>query len=270
MKKISIIVISDASGDAAQMLVNIASAQFSDDQKVDLKRFPLVRDSDTLQGVLEDAAKDRSAVVTSFVQKALSQQTAAFCQEHDLSHRELLGPLVDQMAELTGETPAEKPEKLNQLNDQYYYRMNAINFASKYDDGKDPKGFLKADLVILGPSRTSKTPLSMYLANQSIRVANLPLIPEVQVPEELLQVPREKIVGLVADPDYIQKIRDSRLHSLGLTSGSSYSDVARIKKEMNYAHELMDELGVKVFDITNRSIEETAGLIMESLPELGA
>ncbi|MCU7358189.1 pyruvate, water dikinase regulatory protein [Enterococcus dispar] len=269
MEKLSIVVISDVSGDAAQVLANAAAGQFQG-KSVDLKRYPLVRDKATLNEILVVAKANNSAVLTTFISDELANEVQEFCLQNNLQHQELLNSILHMFAALTNTTPTSDPTTVSQLNDQYYYRMNAINFASAYDDGKDPKGFLKADLIILGPSRTSKTPLSMYLANQSIKVANLPLIPEVSLPQELQQVPKDNIIGLLADPKYLKKFRHSRLHALGLTSGSSYTDEKRIQKEMEYAQNLYEKYHIQSFDVTDRSIEETAGLILETHPHLAS
>ncbi|KFN89272.1 kinase/pyrophosphorylase [Tetragenococcus muriaticus 3MR10-3] len=127
--------------------------------------------------------------------------------------------------------------------------------------GKTQKGFFKADYVILGPSRTSKTPLSMYLANKSYKVANLPLIPQVSLPKEIFDVPKEKLIGLVATPEVIQRTREKRLNSLGLGGSSSYTDLSHIKEEMDYAKDIYHKLKAKTVQIDDMSIEETAEYI---------
>lgn len=267
-EKIFFYVISDALGETNQIVINAAMAQFPQIKNAEIKRYPLVGDFKTLDEILEKAQADQAVLITTLVRHDLLHHVTAFAQAHGLQHLDVLADLLDLIAQRTGCTPIQEPGSQHKLNDSYYIRMNAINFASKYDDGKDPKGFLKADLVIIGPSRTSKTPLSMYLANQSIRVANLPLIPEVNVPDELKQVDHHKIIGLLGDADYLQRIRTTRLHFLGLNSGSSYSDIERIKAELDYAHGIMKELDIPIFDVTNQSIEETANKILETLPDL--
>ncbi|MFD1671354.1 pyruvate, water dikinase regulatory protein [Agrilactobacillus yilanensis] len=267
-QKVFFYVISDALGETNQVVVNAAMAQFPQIKNAEIKRYPLVRDFKTLDEILQKAQADAAVLITTLVKKDLLTHVQTFAKAHQLQHLDVLADLLTLIATKTGATPIEEPGSQHKLNDSYYIRMNAINFASKYDDGKDPRGFLKADLVIIGPSRTSKTPLSMYLANQSIRVANLPLIPEVALPEELKQVDHHKIVGLLGDPNYLQKIRTTRLHFLGLNAGSSYSDIERIKAEIDYARQIMTELDVPTFDVTNQSIEETANKILEELPDL--
>lgn len=261
-------VISDSLGDTNQTVINAVMAQFPQITDAEIKRYPLVRDLKTLEEVLHNAADDDAVIITTLVQDKLLAFATTFAQEHKLKHLDVMHRLMQLVQEKSGFKPIEKPGSQHKLNDSYYERMNAINFASKYDDGKDPRGFLKADLIVIGPSRTSKTPLSIYLANKSIKTANLPLIPEVNPPEEIYQVNPKRIVGVVADPGYMQRVRTSRLEFLGLKAGSSYSDIMRIKAELVYARKVMDDLHAPIFDITNQTIEETASKILHLLPEL--
>jgi hypothetical protein len=151
------------------------------------------------------------------------------------------------------------------LDDEYFNRISAIEFAVKYDDGKDPKGFLDADLVLLGVSRTSKTPLSMFLANKTIKVANLPIMPEASVPDEIWQVDPKKIVGLTNDAEVLNNFRKERMIAYGLSPETIYSDMDRIRAELEYAYELYNKLGCIVINVSKRSIEETAAIIMSSI-----
>ena len=141
--------------------------------------------------------------------------------------------------------------------------MEAIEFAVKYDDGKNPSGFAKADIVILGVSRTSKTPLSMYLAYKKIKAANLPLVPEVPLPEELFKIPPKKIVGLIIDPYKLNNIRSERLRAIGLEDEANYASVERINQELEYAKAIMRRLHCQVLDVSNKSIEETSSFVMQ-------
>ena len=138
-----------------------------------------------------------------------------------------------------------------------------MEFAVKYDDGKNPLGLLKADVVIIGVSRTSKTPLSMYLAHKQIKVANVPLVPELAPPEELFKVPPYKIIGLLIDPFKLNEIRSERLKTMGLSDTATYADMKRIDDELAYAKGIMRRLPCQIINVSNRAIEETAGIIME-------
>ena len=138
-----------------------------------------------------------------------------------------------------------------------------MEFDVKYDDGKNPLGLLKADVVIIGVSRTSKTPLSMYLAHKQIKVANVPLVPELAPPEELFKVPPYKIIGLLIDPFKLNEIRSERLKTMGLSDTATYADMKRIDDELAYAKGIMRRLHCQIINVSNRAIEETAGIIME-------
>ena len=148
-----------------------------------------------------------------------------------------------------------------------------MEFAVKYDDGKDPRGVLKADLVIIGVSRTSKTPLSMYLANKNIKVANIPLVPEAKVPQELFQIPSKKIVGLTNTPEKLNEIRTERLRALGLSTANSgenkYANMERILEEIDFAESLMKKIGCPIINVSNKAIEETAEKIITYLKRNG-
>ena len=148
---------------------------------------------------------------------------------------------------------------------EYFNRIEALEFAVTYDDGKDPAGFLKADLVLLGISRTSKTPLSLFLANRGYKVANLPLVPKAQIPAEIYKVDPNKIFGLTNDPEILNGIRRERMISYGLDPDTHYSNIDNIESELNFANELYKKLGCPVINVAHKSIEETAMIITESL-----
>ena len=128
---------------------------------------------------------------------------------------------------------------------------------------KNPWGLSKADIVLIGVSRTSKTPLSMYLAHKQLKVANVPLVPEITPPEELFKVPPHKVIGLLIDPYKLNEIRVERLKTMGLADNATYADVNRINEELEYAQAIMRRIHCKIINVSNRAVEETAGLILE-------
>ncbi|MEH7489753.1 pyruvate, water dikinase regulatory protein, partial [Priestia megaterium] len=138
-------------------------------------------------------------------------------------------------------------------------------FAVKYDDGQDIGGIKRADIVLIGVSRTSKTPLSMYLAHKRFKVANIPLVPEIAPPDELFSIPRNKCVGLIITPDKLNEIRKERLRNLGLTSQANYANFERILEELEYAEKIMKRIGCPVINVSNKAVEETADLILAML-----
>lgn len=148
--------------------------------------------------------------------------------------------------------------------------MEWVNVALQdYDDGKDPRGFLEADLVLVGVSRTSKTPLSMYLANKNIKVANLPLVNEIEPPKEIFEIPKKRIIGLTNSPEKLNAIREVRLKSLGLRENSNYASISRILDELEYADKIMKRLGCPIIDVSNKAIEETADNVLSLLDKNG-
>lgn len=151
------------------------------------------------------------------------------------------------------------------LSEEYFQRVEAVEFAVKYDDGRDAQGIIKADIVLIGVSRTSKTPLSMYLAHKKYKVANVPLIPELPPPDELFTVSKHKVFGLTIDPQYLHVIRKERLKYLGLKADANYADNERIHQELQYASQIMSTIGCLVIDVSNKAVEETAKIIMDEL-----
>lgn len=161
--------------------------------------------------------------------------------------------------------PDQKIGAQHSLNQKYFDRISAMEFAVMYDDGKDPKGFLEADVVLLGVSRTSKTPLSLFLANKNLKVANLPLVPETHIPKEIYEIDPKKIIGLTNDPSVLNEIRRQRMIAYGLNPDTTYSSMDSINKELESAQALYKKLGCYVINVAHRSIEETAALILEHL-----
>jgi regulator of PEP synthase PpsR (kinase-PPPase family) len=175
----------------------------------------------------------------------------------------ILGQIISTLSQVTKTHPRMEPGIIRKLDEEYFRKVDAVDFAVKYDDGKDPRGLLYADLVVIGVSRTSKTPLCMYLAHKRIRAANIPLVPEVVPPEELYSIPSNKIFGLTIKPENLYQIRTERLKSLGLKENADYASLERIHKELEFANKIMDELGCHVIDVTNRAVEETASKVLD-------
>lgn len=178
---------------------------------------------------------------------------------------DLLSPLMNAFATRFNQQPYHRPGLIRKLDEEYFKKIAAIEFAVKYDDGRDPRGITKADIVLIGVSRTSKTPLSMYLAHQRFKVANVPLVPEVPPPDELFAVPRKNCIGLIISPDKLNEIRGERLRALGLASQANYASFERILYEMDFAEKIMKRVGCPIIDVSNKAVEETAGLILEVL-----
>lgn len=262
--KIIIFVISDSAGETASKLAQATMAQYPT-VDFELYRRTFIQDATSLNQALHDAKGLDAMVIYTIINPDLVQLTQEFCKANNLYSMNVLTPPVEEVAKRTGIKPTGEPGALHHLNKNYFKRIKAMEFAVKYDDGKDPRGFLKADIVLLGVSRTSKTPLSLFLANKNLKVANLPLVPQAQIPEQLWQVDPKKIVGLTNDPAVLNGIRKERMRAYGLDPDTAYSDIDKIKEELEFANKLYEKLGCIVINVATLSIEETASMILNEL-----
>ena len=269
MSILSVYIISDPLGETGEQVAKAAISQFELDD-YEIKRFPYVLNLKLLSEILKEASNESNAVLFyTLVDKEFIEYIKDFTAESGLIAVDLLSPLIAAIRESTHLEPAREPGTIRKLDEAYFKRVEAIEFAVKYDDGKDPRGLSKADVVILGISRTSKTPLSMYLANKNIKVANVPLVPESVPPKEIYEVPAKRVIGLTNSPTKLNEIREERLKALGLPKGSSYASMERILDEIDYAEKIMKKIGCPIIDVSNKAIEETAELIISILKRNG-
>ncbi|GFZ27058.1 pyruvate, water dikinase regulatory protein [Lactobacillus corticis] len=264
-KEVNIIIISDSAGETAYRNAVAAAAQFPKAQ-INYRRYPFITDKDKLEATFSEIEKFPNLVIMySLVKDELQLPVIRFGREHNASCIDILSPVVEAISQVTKLRPEQKVGAQHQLNQKYFDRISAMEFAVMYDDGKDPKGFIEADVVLLGVSRTSKTPLSLYLANKNLKVANLPLVPNTHIPKEIYQIDPKKIIGLLNDASVLNEIRRQRMIAYGLNPDTTYSNMDSINKELDSAKKLYQELGCYVINVAHRSIEETAALIMKHL-----
>jgi hypothetical protein len=259
-----IYVVSDALGETAEFVSRAAAAQFSG-VRTRIRRVPYVRDEAHLDEIIEEALYEKAILVYTLVLQELRLYLEQKAKEKGLQIIDILGPLIDALSKQTGLDPSHIPNITHRLDEQYFRKVEAVDFAVKYDDGRDLRGAFYADVVIIGVSRTSKTPMSMYLAHKGIKTMNIPLIPEVQPPEELFQISPQKIVGLNIRPDALNQIRTERLKTLGLGTVADYASLERIMLELEYAKGIMERIGCPIIDATNKSVEESASIVLEIL-----
>jgi regulator of PEP synthase PpsR (kinase-PPPase family) len=175
---------------------------------------------------------------------------------------DIMGPTMTRFSQVLGEKPQLEPGLNRKIDQAYFERVACIDFAVRCDDGKDLRKLKKADIVVTGVSRTSKTPLSMYLAHQGYKAANVPLVPEVNPPQELYEVSSRKVVGLIIDPVTLKEIRKQRLKAMQFDKQADYAKVDRILQELSFAEKVMKRIGCMVINVTSKSIEETASEIL--------
>ena len=266
MEKINIYAVSDSLGETAEQVARAVIRQF-DVADFDIKRVSYVNDKETIDNLIERASKGNSFIIFTLVVEELRDYLMEKAFENNIGAVDIMTPVLLPLVKQLGLSPKHEPGLLRKLDERYFKKVEAVEFAVRYDDGKDTRGILLADIVLIGVSRTSKTPLSMYLAHKNVKVANIPLVPEVSPPGELKLISPEKIIGLTLNVDNLNKIRKERLKSMGLLDTASYANTERIVDELNYAEKIMSELSCKVIDTTDKAVEETASIILDYISE---
>jgi regulator of PEP synthase PpsR (kinase-PPPase family) len=259
-----VFVVSDSVGETGESVVRAAAMQFYP-MHVEIVRAPFIHDCEGIDKVLQTVKTSGGVVVFTLVVPELRDDLIQKAQREGIPYIDLLGPILQSLGKQLGLEPRHQPGMLHPLDEDYFKKVEAVEFAVKYDDGRDFSGILKADIVLTGVSRTSKTPLSMYLAHKKFKVANVPLVPEMQPPEPLFAADKRKVMGLRIDPDKLNLIRQERLRTLGLAENATYAQTERIKVELDYADKIMGRIGCAVFDVSNKAVEETASLILDHI-----
>lgn len=268
LKALKLFIVSDSVGETAELVVKAALSQFTF-HDYEIRRFSFMSEEDQVLEMLEEADTKNSIVLFTMVVPAMRSFLVDEINKRNLLSVDLMAGLMDMLEERLAMKPLGEAGLIRKLDEQYFRRIEAIEFAVKYDDGKDPRGLQKADIVLIGISRTSKTPLSMYLAHRNIKVANVPLVPEVTLPKELFEVKPQKIIGLTTDPYRLIEIRKERIKALGLKDNANYASIQRIIEELEYADALMRKFGCPVIDVSARAVEESASIILEICREIG-
>lgn len=254
--------ISDSIGETSESVIKATTSQFVQ-EKFDIIRVPYVKSADQVRNIVAEAATENAVICYTLVSPDLRETIATCAEQSGVEVVDVLSPMLKAIEKNYGLVPKNQPGLIYALDHEYFKRVAAIEFAIKYDDGKNPWGLLKADLVIIGVSRTSKTPLSMYLANKKLKMANVPLVPEIPPPEELFRISPKKIIGLLIDPYKLNEIRSERLKAMGLADGANYADLKRITEELDYAKAIMRRIHCTSINVSNRAIEETASMILD-------
>jgi len=259
-------VVSDATGETAARLVQALEAQFPDQEFVEI-RHPRVESEEDLH-VAVNRMKGRPAVaVYTLVKPELRDAMRALCRRAKLHYCDLLGQPIDAVARVSGQAAKMTPGSRPPLNSAYFKRMEAIEFAVRYDDGVG-RGLHDADIVLVGVSRTSKTPLSIYLGYLGHKAANVPVVKGIDPPKELFEIDPHKVVGLTIDPNRLAEIRRARVRAMGAPGRNrQYAELVEIYEELEQAEKLHRRLGCPVIDISELSIEETAHRILRVVAE---
>jgi regulator of PEP synthase PpsR (kinase-PPPase family) len=259
---VTVYVVSDSAGDTGELAVRAAAAQFHP-LSVNIRRAAFIQTREGIDSLLRAARAENSIVLYTLVIPFLRDYMVEQAAKLALTAIDLLGPLIDTLEQTLGLESRHMPGLNHALNADYFRKVEAVEFSVRYDDAKDVTGILKADIILIGVSRTSKTPLSMVLAHKTYKVANVPLVPELIPPQELYQTSPRKVIGLTINPEALNAIRKERLKALGLPDSAPYATTERILKELVHARKVMEKIGCIVIDVSNKAVEETASMILE-------
>ncbi len=256
--------VSDATGETLIAVSRAAAAQYETVSAIE-HVYPLVRSEAQLARVLAEIEASPGVVLYTLVEPEWQARLEAFCGELGCPCLSVLQPVLSLFQSYLGQASAPRPGAQHVLNAEYFRRIDAMNYTLLHDDGQLGGDLDNADVILVGISRTSKTPTSIYLANRGIKTANIPLVPSVPLPVELDRVKKPLIIGLVASADRIVQIRQNRLLSLKADEETPYVDPQAVADEILQSRRLCARRGWPVIDVTRRSIEETAAAILDLL-----
>ncbi|QLC25637.1 kinase/pyrophosphorylase [Parasphingopyxis algicola] len=261
MIRLHLHLISDSTGETLENIAKAGLAQFDDVETI--KHFwPMVRSEGHVDRVFDDIGKQPGLVLYTLVDHNVRRRLETRCRAMGLPAVSALDPVIDALSRLLGMEAKERPGGQHALDAAYFQRVEAIQYTIAHDDGVAPEDWDRADIVLAGVSRTSKTPTSIYLANRGYKVANVPLVPESPPPDTLYRLRNPIIVGLTTSPDRLVQVRRNRLLSLNQTPETDYVDQDRVKAEVAFARRIFADNDWPVIDVTRRSIEESAAAIL--------
>ena len=254
--------ISDSTGETLITVARAVAAQYSNVSPVE-HVYPLVRSQKQLDRVLAEIEEAPGIVLFTLLEKDLVERLEAKCQEINIPSLSIIGPVMQLFQAYLGTETSRRVGAQHTLNAEYFKRIDALNYTMMHDDGQHVEGLEEADVVLVGVSRTSKTPTSIYLANRGVRTANVPLVPGIPIPHQLEALKKPLVVSLHATPERLIQVRQNRLLGIGKTGDDTYIDRQAVTEEVAFARKLSAKFDWALLDVTRRSIEETAAAIMK-------
>lgn len=254
--------VSDATGETLIAVSRAVSALFQSAASIE-HVYPLIRSKAQLDRAIAEISSAPGIVLFTLVDSELTTVLEKACEEMGSPCLSVLQPVIGLFQSYLGATSTSRPGAQHMLNAEYFKRIDALNYTMMHDDGQLPENLENADVLLLGVSRTSKTPTSIYLANRGIKTANIPLVPNVPLPSSIMDLKKPLIVGLVASPERIVQIRQNRLLTLNAEQETPYVDRMSVAEEIANSKKLFAANNWPIIDVTRRSIEETAAAIMD-------
>lgn len=265
-KQIDIHLVSDSTGDTVHAVARACLVQY-EAVEPEFHTWSLVRSHTHLQKALAGIEARPGPVLFTMVDDRLRAALQEGCRALKVPLIPILDPVIGALGSYLGMTSGHQPGKQHVLDNDYFRRIDAMTYTQNHDDGQANWNLDEADVVLVGVSRTSKSPTCMYLANRGYKAANVPLVPGIQAPEALMKATKPLIVGLVKDPNRLVQIRRNRLKQLDQNEDTAYTDIEQVRREMMFARRLFEEKGWPMIDVSRRSIEETAATILNMLTE---
>jgi regulator of PEP synthase PpsR (kinase-PPPase family) len=263
-RKKVIYLVGEGTGETISRIARASLSQFNR-ENVEEKTFFLVTEKHYVSRIIKQAAEDDALVSFSIVEPTLRSFLIQEAERRGIKAIDVIGDFILHLSIFLKEKPMAIPGRQHMLDEEYYRRIEAMNFSVKHDDGKIPQDLKYADMILVGLSRTGKTPLSTYLAYQGWKVANVPLHPDLVPPQELFQVDRRKVFGLVINVESLVKLREARLKQLGLTPYAKYADPVQVADEIEWCREFFKQHPRwRLLDMSNRAIEEAAASIINA------
>ncbi len=259
--------VSDSTGETLITVARAVAAQYANVTPVE-HVYPLVRSQKQLDRVLSEIEEAPGIVLFTLLEKDLVGRLEAKCQEINSPSLSIIGPVMQLFQAYLGAATTGRVGAQHTLNAEYFKRIDALNYTMMHDDGQHTDGLEDADVVLVGVSRTSKTPTSIYLANRGVRTANVPLVPGIPLPQQLETLKKPLVVSLHATPERLIQVRQNRLLSMGSDNANDdYIDRQSVTEEVTFARKLSAKFGWALLDVTRRSIEETAAAVMKLLAD---
>lgn len=266
MQRLNLHLVSDSTGETLEMIAKAALAQF-DDPGVNRHFWPMVRSLQHLDRIVPDLAAHPGLVLYTLVNVETRKRLEEHCRHFGLPALPVLDQVTAALEAQLGEEAHGRPGRQHMMDENYFRRVDAIQYTIAHDDGVGHEEWEQADVVLVGVSRSSKTPTSIYLANRGYKVANIPLVVESPPPPALFGLRHPLVIGLTTSPERLIQIRRNRLLSLNEATETAYVDNDRVKAELQYARRMFGDNGWPVIDVTRRSIEETAAAIIRLVQE---
>lgn len=255
-----VFIVSDATGETAETVMLAALSQFKKKDMI-ITRISNVRTEEHIRSIVKDAVELKGLIVYTLVSERLRNAIKGEAYKYDILTIDIIGPILDTLTSYLGKSPQAKPGLIHKVDELYFKRIEAIEFTVKHDDGQNLRTIGEADIVLVGVSRSTKTPLSVYLAKEGWKVANIPIVLDIPLPHELFFINQSKIVGLTVDPEKLSNIRRVRLRHLGQEQ-SAYADIGHVSQEVIYCKNICRKSKWPLIDVTNRAVEEVASEIV--------